>query len=1123
MSNINLAGYKLESFNILNWGIFDKKVHEFITNEENALLTGDIGSGKSTLIDAMTTLLVPPRKVSYNLAAGAGKDERSVNSYFFGYYSSKDDDSGRSRSIGLRPKGDHISVILAIFKNEALNKYMTMATVFWFKSSEGKVNRFNVVAEKKLSIKDDFTDFGGKIADLKRRLRSQGAETFDSFNKYAQHFSKILGLGTDLKALELFNQTISMKSIGSVTKFTRESILERPNIEEEVEKLSENYHELNRLHETIKMAKSKIEHLEPIVKAGDKAKHERDTEKYSQGARDVIDAFVATEENKGERASLEHNEKSLNKRTNEQEKLLNEIDSLNDEISSLQQAIRDSGGSRIEELKVTIKNKEKARDNKRKLANIYGSLCREANIDADLSQEGFSAAIETAKQRLYEMESSTSELRDRDREISINLNKIETQKNEIDNEVDHLKNNASNIDSRLLSLRSMVAESVGADESRLPFVGELIRVKDEEKSWQGAIERVLRSFAMSMLVPEDIYEDVLSFVNNTHLRGKLIYFRVTKASGNNYKHGSELLCNKLEIKNTADFYNWLESELYRRFDHVCCEDHSKLRHYDKSVSITGQIKSGRSRHEKDDSFRITDQSRYVLGWNNEDKRKALHKLQDELKEKLNQLYSKRSKINAQLSATQSKISSYHTLSRFDFSFEDCDWEAVTMEIDALKIELKELSESSTTLKDLNAKVEEKKIRQREATTTKSEVDGEIGALKIKIQTAKDNIIKNERTIDKTAQELRDEYLPFLANEYEKIKVSTDSEIRANEKLQSKLSKWINNLVQRSASNAKNHEKNMQKAITEFFIEFHEESQELDHSIDSLDEFKARYNALVEEDLPRHEDAFKIKMQQETIQHMAMFQSRLNGWKSEMENVIKSLNNVLYDLTYNKNPETYIKISANKVHDEEIRLFQQDIQSAISYIGDDDLYSEQKFLKIQAIVEELQTNERWRLKVVDVRNWMRFSAIECYKETDEQKEAYSDSDGKSGGQKEKLAYLCLASAIILKYGLLNTEKTNSANRSRFNLVIIDEAFIRGSKESTKFGLELFKSLGLQLILVTPLMKLDIISQYISNVGYVDKQVNENSEDRSRVMNMSISQYLNLKREHDSKKQAENVPD
>ncbi|MDZ7679449.1 MAG: ATP-binding protein [Acidimicrobiales bacterium] len=65
------AGFRLERLELLNWGTFDGRVWALVPDGRNALLTGDIGSGKSTIIDAVTTLLVPPQKVAYNRAAGA--------------------------------------------------------------------------------------------------------------------------------------------------------------------------------------------------------------------------------------------------------------------------------------------------------------------------------------------------------------------------------------------------------------------------------------------------------------------------------------------------------------------------------------------------------------------------------------------------------------------------------------------------------------------------------------------------------------------------------------------------------------------------------------------------------------------------------------------------------------------------------------------------------------------------------------------------------------------------------------------------------------------------------------------------------------------------------------------
>jgi uncharacterized protein YPO0396 len=65
-SSESRAGYRLHRFEVYNWGTFDGRVWAIDPCGENSLLTGDIGSGKSTLVDALTTLLVPAQRITYN-------------------------------------------------------------------------------------------------------------------------------------------------------------------------------------------------------------------------------------------------------------------------------------------------------------------------------------------------------------------------------------------------------------------------------------------------------------------------------------------------------------------------------------------------------------------------------------------------------------------------------------------------------------------------------------------------------------------------------------------------------------------------------------------------------------------------------------------------------------------------------------------------------------------------------------------------------------------------------------------------------------------------------------------------------------------------------------------------
>ena len=76
------------------------------------LLTGDIGSGKSTLVDAITTLLVPAQRIAYNKAAGADSKERTLRSYVLGHYKSeRNETSGTAKPVALRDHNSY-SVIL---------------------------------------------------------------------------------------------------------------------------------------------------------------------------------------------------------------------------------------------------------------------------------------------------------------------------------------------------------------------------------------------------------------------------------------------------------------------------------------------------------------------------------------------------------------------------------------------------------------------------------------------------------------------------------------------------------------------------------------------------------------------------------------------------------------------------------------------------------------------------------------------------------------------------------------------------------------------------------------------------------------------------------------------------
>lgn len=123
-------GMRLHAIEVLNWGTFGQRVWRLDLGGENALLTGDIGSGKSTLVDAITSLLVPTHRIAYNKAAGAEMRERDLRSYVLGHYKSERGETGLSaKPVALRNEKSY-SVILGRLRNEDYGEDVTLAQVF---------------------------------------------------------------------------------------------------------------------------------------------------------------------------------------------------------------------------------------------------------------------------------------------------------------------------------------------------------------------------------------------------------------------------------------------------------------------------------------------------------------------------------------------------------------------------------------------------------------------------------------------------------------------------------------------------------------------------------------------------------------------------------------------------------------------------------------------------------------------------------------------------------------------------------------------------------------------------------------------------------------------------------
>ncbi len=77
-----------------------------------------------------------------------------------------------------------------------------------------------------------------------------------------------------------------------------------------------------------------------------------------------------------------------------------------------------------------------------------------------------------------------------------------------------------------MQVRQTLCRHLDMDENALPFAGGLIQVREDDAPWEGAAERLLHNFALSLLVPESHYRAFVAWVDNTFLQARLVYYLV---------------------------------------------------------------------------------------------------------------------------------------------------------------------------------------------------------------------------------------------------------------------------------------------------------------------------------------------------------------------------------------------------------------------------------------------------------------------------------------------------------------------------------------------------------------------------------------------------------------------
>jgi uncharacterized protein YPO0396 len=1063
-------GWRLHRLEMLNWGTFGgSRVHIMEPAGGWSLLVGENGSGKSTAIDALRTLLVPRQVLrgSFNDAAGGqGKRDRTLVSYIRGQWSaSREEDADSSAPAFLRSE-DTLTVLLAVFSHEQRGARLTLAQLL--SVTNGKDHCSYLVAPEEKSIAADLQGLSSG-REQARQLKERRFAAYDSFPGYFRDFGQRMGV-PEQSAMEIFNQAIGIKEVVSVNDFLRRHLLARGDAPERIRnKIIPSFANLEECWASIQRDKAQIALLAPIVEAHQKVEEAQAKKAVLERLVNLLPRHYAMRHV----ALLEEAQGRLSVAVEDHEGAVVSLDerisvesSRRDEIKDA--LARDESTQRIKAIELEIREIDMTIAGRRK---AHGD-CERVAARFSLGSFHDDASFLTLKTRAAEHREGIvhqkEEAEQQSHAAAVAAKEVEPQIARQARELQALKERRVLIPHDFQNVRDMVCEQTGLTAEELPFAGELVEVKPEREDWTGAIERLMHTFGVSMLVPEHCYQKVAPLVNKRRLldasgrKGLRFHFhRVSSASPTHAKGGQEddTVAECLNYRREHALSRWVESEVQRSFRHVCCPDALALEQHSHGITREGLVRSG-TRHVKDDRQMIDDRTQYVLGWSPQRKIDALEESIVRLKRDLADARDKELQARSRAKALGDEALLLTGLLGVA-SFADVDFSQAAAELERLRDEkarlesrsdarlelTRQLEQAEKTLKELQ---EQRDTRRDALRTARTERDGCLSKLAI--------IRTGLVALPADGMDLTEDDLAEVTGLESGAEISTAT----IEAVEQKVVRSLEGKASQQQRLINQGREAMGSPMRKFLEVYPEEDKDLRAHPDYSSDFVRIHQRLVSEDLPSHEERFREFLNDNLIQYVGGLDAALTAEVKVHHRRLDQVNTALAKLEYSH--ATHVQIHHPDSRDVTIREFRGQLRDILGT----GMHVEEEhqrlalFEKMQKLVSRFRADADWTRKVADSREWIDFGIRELRNEDGSQLDYFDSSQGKSGGQKAKLAFTVLAAALHAQYGLAeNAERTDT-----FRLVIIDEIFARTDEPNSRRALQLFQSMGFQLLLAAP---------------------------------------------------------
>jgi uncharacterized protein YPO0396 len=1080
---IRLGQFRLTRLQVVNWGAFCG-YKDLAVDERGLLLTGRSGSGKSSLMDAHSTVLLPATDQRFNASAdltarGAKQSTRSVADYVRGAWSENRDENDQAHVRYLRGGKPTWSAIGATYDN-GLGSVTTAVVVKWFAGTE----------TDGASLKSMYQLHDGQFSV--QLLEEWAARRFDSrwFKAtypceypvtqaaYLRDLARRVGLGTSRTAVALLGKAKALKNVGDLNLFIRDNMLDRPVTFDAAARMVAAFTPLNEAYETAERAHRQEQVLKDVPALWKRFSASRDSTNRARALLgEPAETYLRGVRLRAVQAEIER----IDRRLEALDGTLSEHNDLRDHAFAAYTALEAQwrqDARHLHDLEMQHRLAKAEHGPVQSAYRAFGGVVERLGRPVPSTVDEFTRLRQELPAIRAEAARTEKALKAGSHALLDAMADARRAHKDKRGELTALRSASTLIPARDGARRQAIADGAGVPVADLAYAAELIDVDPAEERWRPAAERVLRGYGLRLLVPQRHADAVRRFIDGNRMRGVVEYSIVPSTVDTSDGPRPGTLAATLVVDDTHPMGGWLRTQLAQRFDHVCVETADELDRHRIAVTVRGTVKLPGNHYRKDDRDETGNAANYILGGNTRTKREALEAEVDALRRAERDATEAADTHQARLRAAQETVAACADLDAYP-AWAAIDRWATGSRISELDERIAAVRTDNRSLLDLEQQRVDAERRYKDAeeacAATRNEIKQLTDRMPVLVDAQKELTDRPHELDDADDRLFLDEVLAATD-----VPVSPDTFPLVDNALRREL------VARRDAADGERRvaQTRLEAAMRAFVEQWRDAAPDTDADAErSGADFAALYEDIAERRLPEAMNRFQQMIAEDMVPSISVLQREIENASTEIRKRVAMVNEGLTRVEFNTG--TRLQIAHRSQSADDARSFRGAVDTLLRHAPNarrDAEASRAQFKRVRQLMARFTADtveaRQWRDNVLDVRNSFTFYGREERIADATAVATFSNTSANSGGEQEKLVAFCLAAA--LSYNLADGDGVPA-----FAPLMLDEAFSKSDETFAAQALGVFHEFGFQLLIAAPIRMAGIVEPFIGQAVLVDK--------------------------------------